>query len=774
MKKGWLGSMVSSTGMAVAMTLAMVEPGTALAKDAPAGSAEVGDVDLDALLARMTVQEKLGQLVQRTAGGEKSLNSYMKDEELEAIRSGAIGSYLNAGGAAQLREYQRIAVEESRLGIPLLFAMDVIHGYRTIFPVPLGMAASFDASVAEDHARVAALETAAIGVHWTFTPMVDIARDPRWGRIVEGAGEDAYLGSRLAEAQVRGFQGDDLSRIDTVIATTKHFAAYGAAEGGRDYAAAEMSEATLREVYLPPFRAAADAGSRSMMTSFNTLNGVPATGNSELLRGILRDEWGWDGVLISDWRSIAEMLVHGFAGERVDAGKLALEAGVDIDMVADIYAEDMVAAVEADPALMARLDESVMRVLEAKRDLGLFADPYRYNVPAREDEWILTAEGRAKARDAAEKAIVLLKNEGDLLPLAANAGKVALIGALADDGAAQLGPWHAQGRPEDVITLRSALQDARPGVTYTPAVHIRPDSPASDIPAAVAAAEQADVVVLALGEYDKQSGEGHSRASIDLPGDQLELLKAVAATGKPIVVVMMTGRPMAIPEVSELADAVLYGWYLGVEAGPALTRTLMGEANPGAKLPASLPRTTGQVPINYDHLPTGRPGLPDPTELSSRYIDVPVEPLYAFGHGLSYTDFTLGEAVFGATEVPAQGGSVTVSVPVTNTGERAGDEVVQLYMRDPVASTSRPVAQLRGYKRVSLAPGETKTVTFTLSSQQFAYWKPGSGWTVDAGEIELMVGNAVDAIHARATIEVIGSAAGSIEPAAIETPVNVY
>ncbi len=773
MKKGWWRSTAVGTGMAFAITLATLEPGMALAQDAPGVSANAGDIDLDALLARMTVQEKLGQLVQRAAGGEQSLNSNMKEDELAAIRSGSIGSYLNGGGAAELREYQRIAVEESRLGIPLLFAMDVIHGYRTIFPVPLGMAASFDPSVAEDHARVAAREAAAIGVHWTFAPMVDIARDPRWGRIVEGAGEDAYLGSRMAEAQVRGFQGNDLSRSDTVMATTKHFAAYGAAEGGRDYAGAEMSEATLREVYLPPFRAAADAGSRSFMTSFNTLNGVPATGNAQLLRDILRGEWRWDGVLVSDWRSIAEMLVHGYAGDRADAGKLALEAGVDVDMVADIYAKDMVAAVRNDPALMARLDESVIRVLKAKRDLGLFADPYRYNVPAREQEWILTDENRAKARNAAEKSIVLLKNDGDLLPLAAKAGRVALIGALADDGAAQLGPWHAQGDPQDVITLRTALQKARSGVSYTPAVHVRPDGPASDIAAAVAAAAQADVVVLALGEHDRQSGEGHSRASIELSGDQLELLRAVAATGKPIVAIIMTGRPMAIPEVSELADAVLYGWYLGVEAGPALTRTLLGEVNPGAKLPASLPRTTGQVPVNYDHLPSGRPGQPDPDELSSRYIDIPVGPLYAFGYGLSYTDFEFGDAVFGAREIPAEGGSLTVSVPVTNTGKRTGDEVVQLYMRDPVASTSRPVAQLRGYKRVTLAPGETRTVTFTLSAQQFLYWKPGAGWTVDAGEIELMVGNAADAIHARATVEIIGSAAGSIEPAAIETPVEV-
>ena len=745
-------------------TIALAAPVSALAQNDSAAQSN----DIDALLLQMTLDEKIGQLVQRMGGRSKSLNSQLGPEELDKVRRGEVGSYLHVAGADALRELQRVAVEESRLGIPLLFSMDVVHGYRTIFPVPLAMAASWEPEVAERHARIAATEASAAGLHWTFAPMVDIARDPRWGRVVEGAGEDAYLGSRMAAAQVVGFQGSDLSAADTIMAGTKHFGAYGAAEGGRDYAGAEVSERVMRETYLAPFRAAAEAGSASYMTAFNALNGVPTTGNEALLRTMLREEWGWNGLLLSDWRAVEELMAHGVAGSRSDAARLALEASVDMDMVADVYAGDLKQAIEGDPALLPLLDQAVRRILDAKRKLGLFDDPYKYHDAAREAEVILSSDHRAAARDIAERSFVLLKNEGDILPLTKGAQKIALVGALADDALSQLGSWRAQGRAEDVVTLRSALEAAHPNVVFAPGTDTRSDD-VTGIPAAVAAAESSDLIVLALGEDYDWSGEARSRSSLELPGRQLELFEALAATGKPLVVVLMGGRPLAIPEVAEKADAVLETWLLGIEGGPAIVETLFGDNNPGGKLPASFPRTTGQVPVNYDYLPSGRPADPDPSKDTARYMDQPITPLYAFGHGLSYTRFSYGEPSVDRSRIPANGGEVTITLDVTNTGARAGDEVVQLYMRDPVASISRPVQQLRGFKRVALQPGETKRVFFTLSADQFALWSRDGGWVIEPGKIELMVGSASDDIRGRAAVTIDGEGRGSIAPAAIPT-----
>lgn len=767
--------MVALTLFAAGAALAPAGAQTASGSNA-ADNREVAEtrqrVDIADLLARMTVKEKIGQLVQRMGGRSKALNSRLGPDELARVRRGEVGSYLHVAGAEPLRELQRVAVEESRLGIPLLFAADVVHGYRTIFPVPLAMAASWDPEAARTHAEIAAREASAGGLHWTFAPMVDIARDPRWGRIVEGAGEDGYLGSRMAAAQVRGFQGDSLAAHDTIMAGTKHFGAYGAAEGGRDYAGGEIGERALREVYLPPFRAAAEAGTASYMTAFNVIDGVPTTGNAALLRRLLRDEWGWDGLLLSDWRAIEELMAHGVAKDRAQAAALALKASVDMDMVADVYADDLEAAIAADPALAAFLDQAVLRILAVKRDLGLFDDPYKYHDAAREAAVTLAPEHRVAAREVAERSIVLLKNEGGALPLARDAGRIALVGALADDALSQLGSWRARGQVEDVVTLRAALEAAHPQVTYVRGADSRSDD-ASGIDAAVAAARDADVIVLALGEDYDWSGEARSRSSLELPGRQLELFEALAATGKPIVVVLMGGRPLAIPEIADKADAVLGTWLLGIEAGPAIVNTLFGSTNPGGKLPASFPRTTGQVPVNYDHLPSGRPADPDITKDTARFMDLPITPLYAFGHGLSYTSFAYGEVALSAAQMPAAGGTVTVTVPVTNTGARAGDEVVQLYMRDPVASTSRPVKQLRGFARVTLQPGETRAVSFTLSANQFALWSHDREWLIEPGVIELMVGSASDDIRSRAAVEVIGSAKGSIEPAAIPTPVAI-
>jgi len=741
---------------AAALTLASVSP---LAAQEPPPVTVASDADLDALLARMTTAEKLGQLVQRMGGRQRALNSRITDEELERVRRGEVGSYLHVAGAEPLRALQRVAVEESRLGVPLLFAMDVVHGYRTIFPVPLAMAASWDPDAAEAAARIAAVEASAAGLQWTFAPMVDVARDPRWGRIVEGAGEDPFLGSAFAAAQVRGFQGADLAAPDTIMAATKHFGAYGAAEGGRDYAGADISERALRETWLPPFEAAARAGTASYMTAFNALGGVPTTGNAALLREMLREEWGYGGVMISDWRSIEELMAHGVAADRADAGELALRAGVDMDMVSDVYAQDLQAAVDRDPALMRLLDEAVLRLLAVKRDLGLFARPYQYHDTAREAAVMLAPGHRAEARRIAERSIVLLKNEGGVLPLARSAGRIALIGALADDDRSQLGSWKARGEEADVIDLRAALEAAHPNVSYV----------AEGAPAAAAAARNADVVVLALGEDFDRTGEARSYSDIALPPAQKELLAAVAATGKPLVVVLMGGRPLAVPEVAEQADAVLMTWLLGVEGGPAMVRTLFGEANPAGRLPATFPRASGAVPFAYDQLPSGRPASDDLAADTVRWRDQAITPQWAFGHGLSYTTFGYGEMTLDRSAIPAEGGQVTVSVPVTNTGPVAGDEVVQLYMRDPVASVSRPVQQLRGFRRVALRPGETRTVRFTLSAAHFALWGPNGGWAIEPGAIELMVGGASDRIEARAALTVEGAAAGNASPASLPT-----
>lgn len=759
------------TTLSGAAALALANPAIVMAQNAADTSAErasQGELDIAALVGRMTTAEKIGQLVQRAGGRSKALNSRLDAAELDRVRGGGVGSYLHVAGAEQLRELQRVAVEESPHGIPLLFSMDVVHGFRTIFPVPLGMAASWDTQAVQSHAEIAANEATAAGLHWTFAPMVDIARDPRWGRVVEGAGEDAYLGSVMAAAQVRGFQGSDLASPVTMLATTKHFGAYGAAEGGRDYAGAELSERTLQEIYLPPFHAAAQAGTASFMTAFNALGGVPTTGNRRLLREMLRDEWGYDGILLSDWRAIEELMAHGVAATRSDAARLALDASVDMDMVADVYADDLVQVVENDPAMMAHLDEAVTRILQAKQALGLFENPYAYHDTAREKSAILTPANRAEARRIAQRSIVLLKNDNDTLPLVKDAGRVALIGALAGDALSQLGSWRARGQADDVVTLKTALEAQHSSVTYTPGVDTRSDNTAG-IAAAVSAAEAADVVVLALGEDYDWSGEARSRSDITLPGRQIELFNAVKATGKPVIVVLMNGRPLAIPELAEEADAILETWLLGVEAGPAIVDVLMGRVNPGGKLPVTFPRRTGQVPITYDTLPSGRPADPDPSKDTARYSDLPITPQYAFGHGLSYTSFAYSEPRLDRGSIAADGGMVTISVDVRNSGRVAGDEVVQLYMRDPVASISRPVMQLRGFQRVALEPGQTRTVSFTLSAAQFALWNADGEWAVEPGAIELMIGSASDDIRGSAEVTIEGSGTAPMAPAAIMT-----
>ncbi|MDB5692027.1 MAG: beta-glucosidase, partial [Alphaproteobacteria bacterium] len=704
---------------------------------------------IEALLVRMTLDEKLGQVTQMPGGRSKALNSLITEEEKVRIREGRVGSYLNVAGAEPSRALQRVAVEQSRLHIPLLFGLDVIHGYRTIFPVPLAMASSWDPSVPERAARVAAEEAAASGVHWTFSPMVDIARDPRWGRIVEGAGEDPFLGSAMAAAQVRGYQGRSLGESDTILATVKHFAAYGAATGGRDYDSADISERTLNEVYLPPFYAAAKAGAGAFMTAFNSIGGVPTTANRALVRGTLRGAWGWPGLIVSDWKAVAELRNHGVAGSDAEAAALALDAGVDMDMSAGLYANDLKAAVRRDPKLRAALDEAVRRVLTAKERLGLFDDPYRGADPARERQVILSEANRAVAREAARRSIVLLKNEGNLLPIAASARRIAVVGVLAGDANSQLGSWRAQGHVEDVRPLLPALAAALPQGTelvYEPGAGPRGDD-RTGIAKAVEAAKRADLVLLVVGEDFDMTGEARSRSDLGLPGAQQAFADAILDTGRPVVVLLTNGRPLAIDRLAARAPAILETWFLGVEAGPAIADILTGRVSPGGKLPVTFPRATGAVPFFYDRLPSGRPADPDLAKDSVRYHDLPITPLFPFGHGLSYARFDYSGLRVSRASVPANG-TVDVSVTVRNSGAVAGDEVVQLYAHDPVASVSRPIEELRGFRRVALAPGEAKRITFTLRPEQMAIWDSGR-WKIEPGEIELMIGASSADIRAR-------------------------
>jgi beta-glucosidase len=723
----------------------------------------------------MTLDEKLGQLVQRAGGRSKSLNSRLDDTELARARAGGVGSYLHVAGAEPLGRLQKVAVEESRLGIPLLFAMDVVHGYRTIFPVPLAMASTWAPESQERAARIAAEEATSAGLHWTFAPMVDIARDPRWGRIVEGAGEDPYLGSRMAVAQVAGYQGGNTLRPGALMATAKHFGAYGAAIGGRDYNSADLSERTLQEVYLPPFYAAARAGSGSFMVAFNDIAGVPTTANRELLRGTLRGGWGWQGLMVSDWGSIGELINHGVAADRAAAASLALDASVDMDMVGGVYAEDLKAVVSKDPARLKQLDEAVLRILRVKEQLGLFDKPMQYHDVEREARELLAPDHREAARAIARQSIVLLKNDGKLLPLdASKIRSIAVIGTLATDGLSELGSWRAQGKAEDVVTVLKGITTALPaGVKVTSAPGADPrNTDVSGIPAALKVAKAADVIVLMIGEDFDQSGEARSRSSLELPPSQMELARRVLALGKPVVVLLANGRPLAIQELTEKAPAIVETWMLGVEAGNAVADVLFGKYSPAGRLPAAFPRATGAVPFHYAANATGRPADPDLTKDTVRYHDLPITPLFPFGHGLSYSEFRYGDLAQSAQSV-GPGERIDISITVENTGGVPGDEVVQLYVRDPVASVARPVLELRGFKRVELGAGQRKRITFSLTPEQFAFWGPKGQWLVEAGRIDFWIGASSGDLRANGSFEISKTHLGTAPAAALPTRVIV-
>jgi beta-glucosidase len=683
----------------------------------------------DSLLARMTLEEKLGQLNLLSANGRAS------PEQMQLVRQGKLGGLFNVIGAENTTPVQRIAVTESRLKIPLLFGLDVIHGYRTIFPIPLAEAGSFDPEAAEATARAAGLEAAAAGINWTYAPMVDIARDPRWGRIAEGSGEDPHLGSLMAAARVRGFQ-------QSILATVKHFAGYGAAEAGREYNTTEISERTMREIYLPPFKAAVDAGVASVMSAFNDIAGVPASGNAWLTDTVLRREWRFPGFVVSDWTSVAELMPHGFAGSAAEAGRRALTAGVDMDMQSSIYVDSLAALVRANRIPMAVVDSAVLRILRAKARLGLFRDPYRpRTAPA-------AAETRALARRVARESIVLLKNERATLPLDPKTATIAVIGPLADNKLDPLGPWHTQGQAEDVVTVLQGIRARASAaqVLYAQGAGIE-DTSTAGFAAAVAAARRSNVAVLVLGERHDMSGEAASRSSLGLPGVQQQLLEAVAATGTPVVLVLMNGRPLILEWTADHVPAIVETWFLGVEAGNATADVLFGDVNPSGRLPVTFPRVLGQVPLYYNHRNTGRPFAAD-NKYTSKYLDVPNPPRYPFGFGLSYTTFAYRDLRL-STARARTSDTVTATITVTNSGNREGTEVVQLYIRDEVASVARPVRELKAFQRVTLKPGESRAVNLRVAVRDLAFYGLDMKPVVEPGTFRVYVGpNSAEGLEA--------------------------
>jgi len=705
---------------------------------------------INALLARMTLAEKLGQLQQ--LDGEA--NGNYRPEHLQMVRQGRLGSTLNVRGAQRTNQLQRIALNESRLKIPLIFGFDVIHGYRTIFPIPIGEAATWDPLAVGLSASIAAAEARAAGVHWTFAPMLDIARDPRWGRIAEGSGEDPYLGSVMARARVRGFQGADYSANNRVVACAKHWVAYGAAEAGRDYNTTDVSERSLREVYFPPFQAAVDAGVGTFMSAFNDLDGVPASANHFTLTDVLRNEWKFDGFVVSDYTSVEELIKHGVAADGPEAAAEALNAGVDMEMVSRLYNKHAGELIKERKLSLQTIDEAVRRILRVKFRLGLFDNPYADE--ALERQTIFNGANITAARKIAARSIVLLKNDHDVLPLDKNVRSIALIGPLADSRHDSLGSWTGDGKEADVVTLLEGLKLKVPQtkINYASGCDISGEK-SDGFAEALRAASESDVVVLAVGESADMSGEAASRSSLDLPGRQLDLIKAVQATGKPTVVVLMNGRPLTINWIAANTPAILETWFAGSQAGNAIADVLFGDVNPGGKLPLTFPRSVGQIPLYYNHKNTGRPPEAN-NKYTSKYLDEAWTPLFPFGYGLSYTQFKITNLQLSTQRVQALRGNdrIMVSVDVENAGKRTGDEVVQLYIRDVAASVTRPVKELKGFQRVTLQPGEKKRLEFALTAKQLGFWNREMRFTVEPGEFKVMVGaNSEELLEAKLEIE---------------------
>ena len=706
---------------------------------------------IEALLAKMTLEEKVGQMNQYngffdvTGPAPKGGNSAIKYEHL---KKGWVGSMLSVRGVNEVRKIQELVVNESRLGIPLIFGFDVIHGYKTQSPIPLAEAASWDLRAIERSARNAAEEASAVGLNWTFAPMIDISRDARWGRVIEGAGEDPFLGSKIAAARVKGFQGNDLSANNTIAATAKHFAAYGFAESGRDYNSADIGTNTLYNFVLPPFEAAIEADVKTVMNSFNLLNGVPVTGSPFLQRELLKGKWEFNGFVISDWASIGEMVAHGHAKDLKDAAAIGAKAGSDMDMESTAYISHLVDNVREGRVDEALIDDAVRRILRVKFELGLFDDPYRYCNEAREKETLFRKDIMANALDMAKKSIVLLKNENELLPLNRNQDGIVIIGDLADDKNSPLGSWRLAADDNSAVSVLEGVDGITKKYNYIQGPKVFGDNASflqevevnttddDGISEAVEAAKKAKVVVLVVGEHGFMSGEARSRTTLDLPGFQHELIKAVYEVNKNIVMVLMNGRPLALPWEAEHIPAILETWQLGSQSGNAIAAVLFGEHNPGGKLPMTFPRSIGQVPIYYNNYSTGRPTQDAPNVFWSHYMDEEKTPLFAFGHGLSYTSFTYKNLRVDTFDPNA----IEVSVNITNSGKRAGEEVVQLYLQDPVASVVRPVKELKGFEKLLLSPGESKDVSFVLTAKELGFYDHNYQWIVEPGTFHLMVG----------------------------------
>jgi beta-glucosidase len=714
------------------------------------------EIKVDSVLNLMTLEEKVGQLNQYNGFWEIT-GPTPKDgqaaKKYADLKKGLVGSMLNVNGVEDVRALQKIAVEESRLGIPMIFGFDVIHGYKTISPIPLAESASWDMEAIKKSAAIAAEESAAVGINWTFAPMVDVARDARWGRVMEGAGEDPFLGSKIAVARVQGFQGEDLSATNTILACAKHFAGYAFAEAGRDYNTVDVSESTLQNVIFPPFKAAADAGVRTFMNSFNELNGVPATGNVYLQRKILKEDWKFDGFVVSDWGSINEMIAHGYAKDSKQAAEIAINAGSDMDMESSAYVDHLVSLVNEGKVKESIIDDAVRRILKVKFELGLFDDPYKYCDENREKETVGKPEFIEGVLDMAKKSIVLLKNEKALLPLNKSGQKIAVIGALANDKTSPLGSWRIAADDNSAVSVLEGMKKYKGNeITYAKGADVTVGrtqfiwetkinmTDKSEFAEALATAKGADIVVMVLGEHGLQSGEGRSRVDIGLPGVQQELLEEVFKVNPNIVLVLNNGRPLAIPWAADNIPAIVEAWQLGTQSGNAIAQVLYGDYNPSGKLPMTFPRNVGQLPMYYNHKNTGRPTMDKPESVFwSHYIDERNTPVYPFGHGLSYSRFEysnlqLSSSSFGTT------GKILASVTVKNTGKVAGKEVVQMYVRDLIGSITRPVKELKGFELIELLPNEAKKVDFIIDQNTIQYFTANSRWEAEAGDFNVFIG----------------------------------
>ena len=717
---------------------------------------------VDSLLQLMTIEEKVGQMNQYNGFWDVTgpiPEGGSAEKKYEHLRKGWVGSMLSVRGVKEVRAVQKIVVEESRLGIPLIIGFDVIHGYKTLSPIPLAEAASWDLAAIKKSAEVAAAEASAVGINWTFGPNVDIVRDARWGRVMEGAGEDPFLGSRIAEARVHGFQGDDLSATNTIAACAKHFAAYGFAEAGKEYNTVDIGTSTLHNIVLPPFKAAVNANVRTVMNSFNEINGVPVTGSSFLQRDILKGKWNFDGFVISDWASINEMINWGHAKDKREAAKIASTAGSDMDMEGNVYIEELAQLVKDDVVKEAILDDAVRRILRVKFELGLFENPYKYCDEAREKEMIGNPKHHEAVLDMAKKSIVLLKNENNLLPLKKEGQKIALIGALANDKTSPLGSWRIASDDETAVSVLEGMQAYKGNeLTFAKGAEffigkqsflnevVVNTTDKSDFDEAISVAKNSDVVVMVLGEHGFQTGEGRSRTNLQLPGVQQELLEAVYKVNKNIVLVLNNGRPLAITWADKHIPAIVEAWQLGTQTGNAVAQVLYGDYNPSGKLPMSFPRNVGQVPIYYNYKNTGRPIDKDGNVFWSHYMDVEKTPLYPFGYGLSYSTFEYSDLKLNGTSFEI-GNDINVSVNVKNTSSVDGKEVVQLYIRDLFGSITRPVRELKGFELTALKAGETKTINFTLNKETLGFYNNDGKYIVEPGDFKVFVGGSSITVH---------------------------